>query len=220
MNIRKILDLVLFVLFLLLMSFHFLPRDVHEILGVAMAAAVVVHVFINLKRFFSLLKKDFTLRKKFIFAMDVVLIAIFLANIVAGIFMSNYLFHDVIPLELRHSITFQQLHDVLPYYLIIFVGIHVGLHWKSIRDKFFAFMKKSKKAVPQKILGAIVIYGGVYGSVMDRMSDRLMLEHIVATAATTEYSLAVYLFFIFSMVGLYGVVGIILGAVFDNIRSK
>ena len=219
MDIRKILDLVLFILFLLLMSFHFLPRDVHEILGVAMTAAVLVHIIINRKRFFSLLKKDFTLRKKFIFVMDAVLIAIFLASLVAGICMSNYLFYDIIPLEFRHSMTFKQLHDVLPYYLIIFVGIHVGLHWRGIRDKFFPFMKKSKKAVPQKILGAIVIYGGVYGSVMDRMGDRLMGLHIFSTAAITEYSFAVYLYFIFSMIGLYAIVGFILGAIFDNIRS-
>lgn len=215
---RKFLNFVLFVLFLLLMNFYFLPRDIHEIFGVTMMTAVLVHILINLKRFFSLLKKDLTKRKKFIFAMDVVLIAIFAAVSVTGIFMSNHLFHDLIPPDLHHNTTIHQLHDALPYWTIIFVGIHLGLHWKGLRDKFFPFMKKAKKALPQKILGAIVVYGGVYGSFMDRFGDRLTMEHIFATTATTEYSWPVYVYFIFSMIGLYAIVGIILGKIFDNIR--
>ena len=110
MDIRKFLDLLLFILFLLLMSFHFLPRDVHEILGVAMAAGVLIHIIINLKRFFSLIQSGTTKGRIFTFIIDLILFGIFAANIIAGIFMSNYLFHDFIPLELHRDMTFHQIH--------------------------------------------------------------------------------------------------------------
>ena len=44
------LDAILFALFVAELSFHFLPKILHEILGVAMAAAIVLHVAINFRR--------------------------------------------------------------------------------------------------------------------------------------------------------------------------
>ena len=60
-----LVDAILFVLFVAEMSFYHLPKVLHEILGVAMAAAIVVHFAINRRRFASLLK-NFTPRKNYI----------------------------------------------------------------------------------------------------------------------------------------------------------
>ena len=64
MDKRKFLDAALIILFLLTMSFYFLPRILHEIFGVLMAAAVFAHVFINRQKIFSMFKVK---RGKFIF---------------------------------------------------------------------------------------------------------------------------------------------------------
>lgn len=199
---RKLLNVFLFIIFLLVMSFHFLPRIWHEIFGIMMTAAVAAHLFINRRQFFYSLRGKKTARKIFSLLINFLMPIIFLIIMVTGIFISNYLFHDLIPLEIRRNFFMHQLHVSLPYVLMIFVGCHLGLHWREIKGKFFSFMTNS---LVNKILAVLIVCTGIYGSFMDQVGDRILMKHIFATPAT-DFPFPIFLVLTFAIIGMYAVI--------------
>ena len=204
---RKILDATIFILFLLVMSFHFLPRILHEIFGVIMAAAVVMHFFINRRQFFYLLRGKKTPRKIFSFLTIFFMLIIFLIFFVSGIFISNHLFHDFVSFELRRNFFVHQLHVSLPYLFIIFLGCHIGLHWREII--------KIKNSALQKIFITIIICAGIYGSFLNRAGDRILMKHIFATPAT-DLPWGIFLFLFISTIGIYAAITFLIDEFFKN----
>ena len=132
---KFLLDVTLLALFVAELSFHHLPKFLHEILGVALAAAIVLHVAINFRRFKSLFKK-ISARKIFSLAINFGLTVGALIILFTGVCLSNYLFADVVSLDLRRNMTLFQLHKALPYMLMILIGAHLGLHAQELRQRF------------------------------------------------------------------------------------
>ena len=171
------LDVILLALFVAEMSFHHLPKILHEILGVVLAVAIVLHVAINFRRFKALFKK-ISPRKIFIAATDF-LPAIFSTIIFfTGAVMSNYLFVDFVSFELRRNMTIHQLHVAVPYMMMILLGVHVGLHAQELRQRFSG----SKNFFNAVILFLAAI--GAFGLFFNRVPDRILMKHIFATPAT------------------------------------
>ena len=182
-----LLDAILFVLFVAEMSFYHLPKILHEILGVAMAAAIVVHVVINRRRLASLLK-NMTSRKFFNALTDFALTICAAATLAAGAVMSNYLFAELVNFELRRNMILHQLHVAAPYILMILIGVHIGLHWRELRQRILnAFGAEEFYRRRQKFFTAAAIFMsavGAAGLYLNRVGDRLLMKYIFATPAT------------------------------------
>ena len=177
-----ILDVAVLIIFFAVMSFHFLPRNLHEIFGLMMLAAVSIHLFENRRHLFSARKKFFS--RLINFSMLICFLTIF----ATGICMSNYIFSDIVPLEIRRNMTIHQLHVSLPYLLMIFIGVHIGLHWLELWNRILNLLRVNKNTLRYKIfcrVGAVVTIGlGIYGAILNRLTDRLLMKHIFATPAT------------------------------------
>ncbi|MBQ6296816.1 MAG: hypothetical protein IJK81_03875 [Selenomonadaceae bacterium] len=174
---KFLLDVILFALFVAELSFHHLPKILHEILGVAMALVIIVHVAINFRRFKSLFKK-ITPRKFFIVTIDFALAIGSVIILFAGVCMSNYLFTDVVSLELRRNMTIHQLHVAIPYMMMILIGAHLGFHAQELRQRF----SKVKNFFNVAIVVLSII--GAFGLFFNRVHDRILMKHIFATPAT------------------------------------
>lgn len=206
---RKIyLDATIFVLFILVMSFHFLPRILHEILGLAMAAAVFLHLVLNRYWIFSLVRGNRTSRKKFSVLINFLLLASFLVTLVTGFFISNYVFDGVVSLELRRNVTIHLLHHSASYLMMILIGVHLGLHWQEIWGKIIRRFGLRKKVLSYRVfcrlVVAVLICGGIYGSFLNQVGDRILMKHIFATAAI-ELSFIGFAFLFVSNVALYAI---------------
>ena len=205
---RYFLDVALLVIFLLVMSFHFLPKFLHEVLGVAMLALAVVHLFLNRRWFLNFYRGKFSGRKILTTLIIFLMLIVFAIIFVTGVFMSNYLFHDFISLELRRNMTFHQLHVSLPYVLMILIGLHIGLHFREIWNRFLNFMNWQKNSLRYKIFcltaTVAIISGGVYGSILNRVGDRILMKHIFHTPAT-ELSWLAFLILFLSVIGIYSI---------------
>ena len=171
---------ILFALFVAELSFHHLPKVLHEVLGMAMTAAIILHVTINRHRFASLLKK-ITPRKLINAATDFALAICAAATLIPGVFMSNYLFAEFVSFELRRNMTLHQLHVATPYLLLILIGVHIGLHWRELWQRFF---KRFGTEIFFKAAAVILSVVGVAGLYLNRVVDRLLMKHIFATPAT------------------------------------
>lgn len=206
---RIFLDAVLLVLFLLTMSFQFLPKILHEVLGAFMLIAAVFHLIWNRLWFSSLLRGKWNFRR----GMSVVINWLLIVNVVmilaTGMMISNHLFKGVFGIALQRNITVHQLHVSLPYLLLILLGLHLGLHWSSLWHCFTNWrhwnLKLPKYRVGCYFMLALLIAGGVYSSFMNQIGDRLQLKHIFATAAT-KAPFGIFMLMLLSIIGMYAVV--------------
>ncbi len=184
--INVLLDALLLALFVAEMSFYHLPAVLHEVLGVAMAAAIILHVVINRRRLASLLK-GLTPRKFLNAATDGALTICAATTLATGVTMSNYLFADFVSFELRRNMTLHQLHVAAPYAMMILIGVHVGLHWRELRQRLLNFFGLADKTVARyalRIVHCLLAAVGAVGLYLNRVGDRLLMKHIFATPAT------------------------------------
>ena len=216
---KFLLDILLLILFFAVMSFYFLPHVAHEIFGVVMFVAVGVHLYFNRRQIFSLNRRSWTRQKIFSTLIFFLLAVLFMIIFVSGVCMSNFIFKDFIPQEIQRNMTIHQIHVAMPYIFLMLVGLHIGIHWQEIFGRLSNILKINKKSMLYKISARILIFilicFGVYGSFLNRMGDRILMKHIFATPATS-HSLGVFVFFIFSTMSIYVVVGKILNLVLTN----
>ena len=205
---KYFLDATLLTAFLLVMSFHFLPRILHEVLGVVMFAAVILHFVLNRRWFFNFYRGKLSARKIFSTLINFSMLATFAVIFVSGVCMSNYIFNDFVSLELRRNFTLHQLHVSLPYILMILIGLHIGLHWREIWNRFLNFMKWQKNSLRLKVGCYISIFAticlGIYGAFLNRVGDRILMKHIFATPAT-ELSFAEFAILFLATMSIYSI---------------
>ena len=177
---KILLDAILLALFIAELSFNYLPKMLHEVLGVAMAVAIVVHLAINFRRFTALFKK-ITSRKFFSIEVDVALLLGTLIILFTGVCMSNHLFPDAASSALRRNMTIHNLHTSAPYILMVLIGIHLGLHWQELQQRLLNF---SGAKIISRVVITILAAGGLLGLFLNRFLDRILMKHIFATPAT------------------------------------
>ena len=194
-----LLDAILFALFVAELSFQILPKILHEILGVAMFALIIFHVAINRRRLVSLIKK-MTPRKFFSTTTNLLLTICAGATLITGVCMSNYLFVDAVSGELRRNMTIHQLHVAAPYVMLILIGVHIGLHWRELWQRFF-----KRFGIIFKVAAGILSAVGVAGFFLNRVGDRILMKHIFGTPAT-ELPAAVFILLIIGGIIFYALI--------------
>lgn len=196
-------------LFLGVMSFHYLPKILHEVLGVLWGLAALLHICQHRSFFATLGRGSWSRRRVLIALVDFLLLGLLLVMVLTGLGISNHLLKDILPLEWQRSITLHQFHVSLPYALLILGGLHWGQHWQSFAGQWRRAIPFLLPSVPPALKWGfclLVLGAGVYGSFLNRIGDRLLLKHIFATPATGEPA-AVYLLLLCGVGGMYLLAG-------------
>lgn len=205
---RILWDIGMLVVFLAVMSFHFVPKMLHEILGVALPLAVVRHLWLNRRYFSALVRGRWDMGRILRATVNLLLMISLLLTLFTGICLSNYLFKEMIPLELARNITLHQIHVSLPFLLLILIGLHFGLHWKAWWERLKNRCRWQQENMPYPLLakgGVLLVTAlGVYGSFQNRVGDHLLMKHVFATPATNHPG-AVYAILLLGIMGLYAV---------------
>lgn len=216
---RNVLDAVLLVVLLLLMSFSFLPKALHEALGIAMGAFVLLHLAWNRGWLASLPRGRWSLGRAIPAIVNLALGVCFLLALVSGLAIANQLFHGVFGMAWQRSIVAHQVHVTSSYGLLILTGLHLGLHIAGLWRRFalWANLDTSSRRVRVglNLLAILTAAFGVYGSFLHRLGDRLLMKHIFGTAAT-KLPFAAFLVVLLGIVGLYAVIGLMIGRTAKN----
>ena len=124
------LDLALVLAFTIEMEEHFTGLHNHELLGLALGIALVIHVILHwdwvvsiTKRFFSKMFHESRLN----YILNVALFVDIAIVIVTGILISR-----TIGLQLPHWNALEPIHFLTSYLSLVIVALHVALHWKWI----------------------------------------------------------------------------------------
>lgn len=220
---RIFLDILLLVLFLAVMDFHALPKLLHEVLGVLFPLAVFLHLFLNRRWFSALFSGRWSTMRFISVSVNFLLVVSFFLVAVTGICLSNHLFKDMIPLGLQRNITLHQLHVSLPFAMLILMGFHLGFHWQGWKQQLLQFFRRKADSVAyrwsSRILAVIFLVFGIYGSMQNRVGDRLLMKHIFATPATDLPGM-IYALLLLAVVCMYACLGNEVQAFWQRCRNR
>ena len=131
--IKIVLDILLAVTFVLLMN----PRVLnglpfHEIAGLVIGVAILVHVGLNYRWVIQTTKKIFSpklpTKTRIGYLLNGLLLISMAAIIITGILISKYIFPNLA--TENHSI--RGLHGFFADATVVLLGLHVALHWQWI----------------------------------------------------------------------------------------
>lgn len=180
------------------MNFHFLPKILHEILGLIMFGTLVAHLHWN--------RQALTSTSKIFLALDALLIIAIITVTATGICISNHLFNGLIDLHIQRNITIHQLHKSIPFAMLILIGLHLGHHWTGFYQRLKKAIGLNIAPTVEKILIVALCAIGLVGVYMDQFLDRLLMKHIFATPAT-QLPFGIYFVLVLGMISLFTAIG-------------
>ena len=133
-KIRIFLDILLFIVTILLISTNITGHLFHEILGITICVLIILHLILN-RKWIANVTKNITKTKnniKLLYFVDLLTFISYLGAILFGILISNQLFD----FNTNGNVYFMLLHHVFGRCAIIMMAIHLGLHLKTIINKF------------------------------------------------------------------------------------
>ena len=213
---RIYLDIIIFVLGLMTMSFQFLPKIMHEVLGILLSFCVLWHLYLNRIWFKSLFRGKYTVFRTICTVVNMLLLGSATMMTICGCIISNHLFKGFFSLELQRNILIHQIHVSFPYLIMILAGLHFGIHWQGLWQRLATKPSTACRKILYNAIALSIIAVGVYGSFLNRVGDRLLMKHIFGTVAV-QLPFAEYLVFLFGIFGLYTIIGFLVQKFLRNI---
>lgn len=116
-------------LLLLCLAYWWQSNLVHELAGTAIFLLVAQHLFKNRRWLFNLQNGRYDGRRRAVVVLHAALALNMLMLLVTSVAVSQTLFAG---LGIPGSVTVRDLHWVAAYWLMMTVGVHLGLHWSRV----------------------------------------------------------------------------------------
>lgn len=126
---RLLVPLAMAGLLLLSLAYWWLDNLPHEIFGTAVFVLIGWHIAMNRSWFRNLFRGRYTARRMFTVLLHAALIVNMAVLLVTSIFISQSLLAF---LPLPNSTLVREIHWFSAYWVIVVVGIHLGLHWRRV----------------------------------------------------------------------------------------
>ena len=133
---KKVIDIVMGLLFIVLLGHSFTGGPFHEAAGIVFAVMIVIHNIINIKWYKAIGKGTYNRKRKIAAAVNLALAVDVAAILLTGIVNSRYLFHTGL-----HIAGIGQIHTALASAGFALIAFHVMVH-------AFSFAKKRYKMLP------------------------------------------------------------------------
>lgn len=118
---RKVIDILMMIVLLLVMAYPFTGQSIHIVLGIMMVVCFIIHHYLNRKWYMSLFKGKMTPIKALFIGINSLLLICVLAIALSGLTLAGY-----IPLMSYYLA--RKIHLVCSYWSYLLMGLHVGLH--------------------------------------------------------------------------------------------
>ena len=158
------LDLFLSLGFVLMFDKMALGMKLHEIIGLVIGGAVLIHLVLNYKWIIGVSKKLFSknlsTRLRLCYILNLMLFICVTLIILSGIFISKVLFTSIT----SQNHIWKSIHMGVSNIALGLIGIHIGLHWNwviNVSKRIFKFnlQEKFSKAISNFLIIVILIFG-------------------------------------------------------------
>ena len=133
---KKVIDIILGLLFIVLLGYSFTGAPFHEVSGIVFIVVTVIHNAINIKWYKTIKKGTYNGKRKMVTALNFALAADIAAILLTGIINSRYLFHTSIRIA-----GIGKIHVVLASVGFVLIMFHVLVH-------AFGHAKKKYRMLP------------------------------------------------------------------------
>lgn len=161
-KVKLVVDICMTILLFILMAYHYVGTQWHEIAGTAMLVLFVLHHILNGSWYRTLGKGKYTSGRIFLTVVDIFLLIVMFLLMLSGIAMSRYVFRF---LDLPVSMALARgMHMTTSYAGFLLMGIHIGIHYGMLMGmvrKAFSITKEN--VVRTWILRGIAALIAVYG---------------------------------------------------------
>lgn len=158
-KLQMIIDIIMFILFLILTGYHITGNKVHEILGIITFLLFIIHHIINIKWYKTLPKGKYTTQRIVITVIDFLLLMDMLCIMISAIMISSTVFEF---LNIKTTMFARGLHLSSTAWGLIFIGIHLGLHLRGCFDKLKNKVKTTSFEYTFYLLIFLLIIYGIY----------------------------------------------------------
>lgn len=183
-----ILDLVMALIFALL--FHkmvFGGQTFHEVAGLALGAAVLIHIMFHRSWITGVTKKFFShalpTEIRITYLVELLLLVCMGVSLVTGILISKVVFANLIavPADLAG------LHKSISYLALLFLGIHIGLSWRRAADMLKRLLRISGTNKIRRIAATLAAVALLAAGGYHIVSDGYFTEVASLTSSHTAY---------------------------------
>lgn len=173
-KIKIIIDILMYLIFVILMGHHITENLIHEILGTVLFILFIVHHILNYRFYKTLFKGKYTFKRLFIVLTDLLLLITMIGMIVSAIIISSNAFAF---LNIQTTIFGRKLHMISTSWSFVIMSVHLGLHLGIFINKLNKKMKDNiLEYVYYLILILIVIYGLYSFKELNFISDMFLLN--------------------------------------------
>ena len=135
---KLIIDLLIFIGFLIAMDPHSSGIPVHEWLTLAALAAILIHLLLNWDWLAQVTRRLFSgtsARSRINYVLNWLLFIDGILIMLSGILISEAAM-PALGLQLPMNFAWRQLHDMSANIFLIILGLHTALHWNWIANTF------------------------------------------------------------------------------------
>ena len=174
-ELKRIIDICMCVVLLLLMAYQVTGELLHEWIGVIMTILVIIHQILNIKWYESLFKGKYNSYRFISMIINVLLILSFILTALCGLSMSGY----ALPfLYGMFQTSFSRImHLSLSHYSFILMGLHLGLHIPSILS-VYKLSEKTRKII--SIASCLIAGIGLYLFIKNGMFEYILFKEVFA----------------------------------------
>lgn len=189
---RLVLPAAMAGLLLLALAYWWLENLPHEISGTVLFSLLGWHLAVNRTWFRNLLRGRYDTRRTITLVLHLLLIANMLALLITSVVISKSVFEF---LSIPDSIYLRDVHWFAAYWVMVIVGVHLGLHWSRVmamvRTTFRLSPANSARTLVLRIAAAALAGFGVWSftvlGVWAKLTITYSLDFWDFTAAVTPF---------------------------------
>lgn len=170
---RTTFNLCLVFCFILSMGAHFTGILWHEVIGAVAMTLSIVHLYRNHAWYLASLRGRYGWRRWASTLTNALLLIDLVVLLGTAIPLSHYIFASL-PLPFEASFQMRSVHSLAAYWLIALMGLHLGLHFESLKSTAFKYIRNTRYAT---LLGWAVAMLGLACWVDREMFNKLFLGY-------------------------------------------
>lgn len=173
-KLRIIIDVIMYIFFIILMGHHVTGNLIHEILGTGIIVLFIIHNLLNIKFYKVIFKGKYNLKRVFLTLIDILLLFSMIGIIVSAVIISNDVFAF---LKIQTSILGLKLHMLSTSWGFIMMSIHLGLHLNGLINKINKKLKSSIFEYIYYLAFLLILVYGIYSFIkLNFISDMFLLN--------------------------------------------
>ncbi|EAC0628333.1 DUF4405 domain-containing protein [Salmonella enterica] len=166
------------VLLLVLMGFHLHGEIVHEWAGIIFTLLIILHLYLNRHRLWSLSPNIPLMMRVVNRAINVVTFAVILTAIVSGMMLSR---HILLALPFHNPASWvRKVHMTSVHWGMLILALHIGLHWKMLATFFCRILNIANNSLLANVIMpgifSLIALLGLYGLLNQDYLDYLLIK--------------------------------------------